>query len=133
MKYIYIVITIISLLILGVVGGCSSKSKTLDDVVTHFKNQGFEMGGKKELFYAMIGAEYGFWITLDGERIELYKFNFDNPETDEAKKYTKQIKDNNKIIMMGIEVNFTINGDFALNCDDHSKKQKIIEVFREFK
>ena len=67
-------ILFVTTLLTGCGGGTSSK--TIDDLITHFKDKGFE-GETKDMLFGLIGATDG--VAYSGENFSLEVYKFDDP------------------------------------------------------
>jgi hypothetical protein len=109
------------------------KEKSLSDVVTYFKSQGYQVGEVSTKAFQMLGAKDGFGITINGKPIELYQFDPNSTNAD-AQKNLKDAQTIGKVSMSGFSIPVISNGDFVLmHYSDHPDKDKIIETFKSFK
>jgi hypothetical protein len=111
----------------------TSKAVKLADVVEYFQQQGLSTGNIISKAFQMIGAEDGFGIIVEGEQVELYLFN---PNT--ADKETLSNLDDarriGKFSFSGFSVPVVMNGNIMLTrYDEHPHKDKIIQVFKNFR
>lgn len=105
---------------------------SLNDIVENFKTNGLEIGEKSEKIFALIGAKDGYSIQLNGEKVELYEYDPDSKE--DLTKTSLKTAEEGYIDMVGTKVNVILNGNIVLaGYDDHPDKDKIIELFKNYK
>ncbi|HLR04138.1 MAG TPA: hypothetical protein VK111_15440 [Virgibacillus sp.] len=104
-----------------------NEDETLDDIVQHFDDSGFDIGDKTEKFPEMIGASEGFGIEIDGEDIEFYEYKSDSDDLE-------NIQSNGEVEMEDFgSLPALANGNLVMiNHDEHSEENEIIEVFESF-
>mgnify|MGYP001177147432 FL=1 len=118
----------------------------LADVVAYFREQGLTVG-ENEVFKraAAIGAVDGFGIDVEGAQIELYMFDAEMApdetltqntlpqsleDTHRLEGFTWQILDDSPVTIFQV----VMNGNIMLTSfDEHPEKEKIIEVFKNFR
>ncbi|WP_326514764.1 hypothetical protein [Clostridium intestinale] len=104
----------------------------LDKLKQAFKDAGLQVGDNETLAFDMVGATSGYKYKLDGELIETYYYDSNNL-TEEGKKKVEQAK-NGSIDVSGFNVPVIYKDGLMLGrVNDHSKKDKILEVFNNFK
>ncbi|NRZ88229.1 hypothetical protein DFR97_004004 [Clostridium beijerinckii] len=97
-----------------------------------FVKAGFTVGDNKELAYSMLGATNGYKFDLNGSPIEIYYYDSKNLKEDDKKFYEQAKK--GKIDMSGINVPVVLKNDIMIvRADEHKDKDKILEVFNNFK
>ncbi len=109
------------------------KPVTLTDVVRYFKEQGLEVGEIVTKAFSMMGAVDGFGIYIEGEQIELYLFD---PETadDETLRNLQDAQSIGKFSAFGFSFPVVMNGDIMLTrYDEHTQKDRIIKIFKQFR
>lgn len=102
--------------------------KHLDDIVNYFKSKGFKVGPKENVMFAVVGAYNGFRISLNGTKIELYKYTTKN-------KYFDDAKNKGVIGLYKHKVPAAVNSNFMLVFYDKNSpnKDEIIQTFKDFK
>lgn len=104
----------------------------LDGLKQEFVKAGFTVGDNKELAYSMLGATNGYKFDLNGSPIEIYYYDSKNLKEDDKKFYEQAKK--GKIDMSGINVPVVFKNDLMIvRADEHKDKDKILEVFNNFK
>lgn len=104
----------------------------LDLIKQEFVKSGFEVGENQELFYQMIGATSGYKFDLNGEPVEIYFYDEKNL-SDEGKVYFEQAK-NGSVDISGFTIPVTLKNNLVIaRANDHKDKEKILEVFNNFK
>ena len=107
------------------------EQRTLEGLKNEFINEEFEVGDNEEIAYAMVNADKGMKFELDGELIEIYKYNIDDL-SDEAEETVEQAK-KGSIDMSGFNIPVKYNdGIMLVRYDDHSQEEKIIKVFNNY-
>ena len=104
----------------------------LETVVDYFKKQGLEVGEVTMKAFEMMGAVDGFGIDVEGEQIELYLFD---PETanEETLANLEDARSVGKFSMSGFSFSVIMNGNILLTrYGEHSEKDRILEVFKQF-
>lgn len=109
-----------------------AKANPLDNLKKAFADAGFKVGDNKELAFAMLGATNGYKFDLNSSPIEIYYFDSKNLKEDQ-KKFYEQARNGN-IDMGGINVPVKFKNDLMIvRADEHPDKDKILEVFNNFK
>ncbi len=110
----------------------TTNKDVLYSVVEYFKTKGITIGDKSDKIFALIGAKGGYSIQLNGEEVELYEYDPDS-KAELTIASLKTAKDG-YIDMVGTKINVTLNGNIVLaNYDNHPDKDKIVELFKNFK
>lgn len=111
----------------------SNTNESLGDLVEHFKSNGFETGEVIGKAYSMMGAVEGFGIMINGEQIEFYRFDIKTTD-EETKKNLETARTAGVYSMSGMSFSAIMNGNMMLvRYEDHPEKDKIIEVFKNYK
>jgi hypothetical protein len=116
--------------------GCGKETDTeekigLAIVIEKFEEK-FDVGDRKMKAFGMIGAEDGFGLIVEGEEIELYKFDPDSDD-EKTRENIKSAKTTGTMKMEGFSFPVIYNEsiDVALmRYDEHPKRDEIIEVFK---
>ena len=104
----------------------------LDKLKKSFADAGFKVGENKDLVYAMLGASNGYKFDVNGNLIEIYYYDSKNLK-EEQKKFYNQAKTGN-VDMGGYNVSVVFKNDLMIvRTDKHPDKDKILEVFNNFK
>lgn len=107
------------------------KSK-LDGLKEAYKEAGFTIGDNEQVAFEMLGAKSGYKFKVDNELIEIYEYDMNNL-TEDAKKYVEQAK-KGSITLSGFNVPVKFKDGLMLTRhNEHSKKDKIVEVFEKYK
>ncbi|MBA2912301.1 uncharacterized lipoprotein YehR (DUF1307 family) [Clostridium beijerinckii] len=110
----------------------NKNANPLDGLKQEFVKAGFTVGDNKELAYSMLGATNGYKFDLNGSPIEIYYYDSKNLKEDDKKFYEQAKK--GKIDMSGINVPVVLKNDIMIvRADEHKDKDKILEVFNNFK
>lgn len=100
----------------------------LDKFKEKLKSEGFEVGENEVIAYDMIGANNGYKFKVDGELVEIYEYDKNNLSEDGKVKV--QQAENGSIDFGGMNIPVKYNNYLVLvRMDEHSKADKIIEVF----
>ena len=107
-----------------------NNDKTIKDLVNYLKNSGLVVSSEEDFWYMLAGANDGKRLTIEGDTIEIYKYDTDVPK---QKEILDDIKKKGKIIAMDMSMPVVVNGTFVLYVtEEHPAKQKIIEIFNIF-
>lgn len=108
------------------------KKSKLDSIKDSYKKAGFEVGENETIAFQMVGANNGYKFKLDGELIEIYEYDSKNL-SEEGKKISEQAK-KGSISFSGFNSPVKFNdGLMIMRYGEHSKKDKVLEVFNNFK
>jgi uncharacterized lipoprotein YehR (DUF1307 family) len=104
----------------------------LDDLKKAFANAGLTVGENKQLAFSMLGATNGYKFDVNGSPIEIYYYDSKNLLEDQ-KKFYNQAK-TGSIGMGGLNIPVVFKNDLMIvKTDEHPDKDKILEVFNNFK
>lgn len=104
----------------------------LDDLKKSFADSGLNVGENKDLAYSMMGATNGYKFEINGKPIEIYYYDSKNLK-DDQKKFYNQAK-NGSVDIGGVNVSVVFKNDLVIvRVDKHPDKDKILEVFNNFK
>lgn len=114
----------------------TNESKVKEITISNFKDKleenGFVITDVSQKSANLIGAEEGFGYEINGEFIEIYKFNEESTE-DLSKNNIKSAKSDEKISMPtfnNMKFNVKYNkGLVLMNYEKHPNKDKILEIF----
>lgn len=110
----------------------TKSTNPLDDLKKAFVDAGLKVGDNKELAFAMLGASNGYKFDINGKPIEIYYYD-SKKLTDDQKKFYNQAK-NGSVDMSGFNLPVKFKNDIMLvRFDKHPNKDKILEVFNNFK
>ncbi|GAH29557.1 unnamed protein product [marine sediment metagenome] len=132
-KYFFVILFFILAMFLS---GCGKetemeKKSGLAIVIEKFEEK-FDVGDRKMKAFGMIGAEDGFGLIVEGEEIELYKFDPDSDD-EKTRENIKSAKTTGTMKMEGFSFPVIYNEsiDVALTrYDEHPKRDEIVEVFK---
>lgn len=114
----------------------TNESKVKEITISNFKDKleenGFVITDVSQKSANLIGAEEGFGYEINGEFIEIYKFNEESTE-DLSKNNIKSAKSDEKIRMPtfnNMKFNVKYNkGLVLMNYEKHPNKDKVLEIF----
>lgn len=110
----------------------TKSTNPLDDLKKAFVDAGLKVGDNKELAFAMLGASNGYKFDINGKPIEIYYYD-SKKLTKDQKKFYDQAK-NGSVDMSGFNLPVKFKNDIMLvRFDEHPNKDKILEVFNNFK
>lgn len=119
-------------LLLLVFSGCEKENntKTLVDLVEHFKASGIKIDSYAPCIYQIIRASDGLALTIDGSPVEIYKYD---KRINDQKEKIERIEKDGDIYILAVKFPVRINGSFILlNYKNHPKEAQIIEAFNSF-
>lgn len=111
--------------------GCGSgdeslQNHTIADIVNTFKEHQFEIGEVSEKAAGMLGAQDGYSVELDGDSIEIYKYNM----SDEGAKNILADAEKDGYISVFGKFTCKVRPPFLLiRHNVHPYGEKIVEVF----
>lgn len=105
--------------------------KTLKGLKQEFINAGFETSDNQVLVQEVPYADDGMMFELDGEFIEIYKFDLYNL-SNEANSVIKQAKEGSVYLSGLNKPAYYNNGIIILRFDVHSQEEKIVEIFNNY-
>lgn len=109
-----------------------SSEDALGKLVEYFKESGFTVGAKSNKMAALIGAKGGFGIELNGKQVEFYEYDLDS--TEELTVTSLRTAKDGYIDMLGMKIKVVLNGNLLLVVyDSHPDKDKIVELFKNYK
>ncbi|BDR80712.1 hypothetical protein N072000002_09680 [Clostridium tetani] len=96
-----------------------------------YEEVGFKVSENEPVAFQMVGASNGYKFKVDDELIEIYEYDMKNLNED-GKKYVEQAK-KGQISILGFNVPVKLKNNLMLiRYDEHSKKDKILEVFNNY-
>lgn len=108
------------------------KKEPLEALKDEFKKGGLAIGENQTVAFEMVGATAGQKFKINDELIEIYYYD-ESKLTEEGKKLFEQAKTGN-ISISGINISVIYKNNFVLaRADNHKNKEKILEVFNNFK
>lgn len=108
------------------------KKNKLDSLKESFEKAGFKVGENQIIAFELINATNGYKFTLNDELIEIYQY--DKDKLTEAGKKTVEEAKNGSISMDGFTIPVKYNdGILITRHNEHKDKDKILEVFNNFK
>jgi ribosomal protein S19 len=107
-------------------------STRLSGLKQRFKDAGFTVGNSESVAYEMLGAKDGVKFNLDNELIEIYEYDMANLSEDIKILIEQAKKGNVNLFGFNIPVKFN-DGLILVRYDEHSKANKIVEVFNNYK
>lgn len=131
-KIISVVLIVAFVILLAACGQVDTPKYALADIIENFKTNGLTIGEKSDKIFQLIGAKDGYAIEINGEKVELYEFDPDS-KAEITKTNLKTAKEG-YMDMVGSKANVILNGNIALiGYDDHPDKDKIVEIFKNYK
>ena len=130
-KFKILSIFFFSFLLVVLFNSCNkdNSSKSIDDLIQYF-SKNFQVSSKSEKLYQMIGAIDGCGIKINGNSVEIYKFDINDKG---SKNILKNIESTNTFTVLGMTFPAIVNGSFVLSSyNNHPDKDKIIESFSNF-
>ena len=107
-----------------------NNSKTIEDLIIHFKNKGLNITAIYPMRKDIIGADSAVSLKVDKREIGIYKFDKFNTR---QKKRLELVEKNKFLYIIGIKYPAFINGSFVMiQAESHPQKKKIIEIFNDF-
>ena len=110
----------------------NSKQVSIEDFKMALQNKNIIITEETKKSATMIGAEEGYGYEINGQSIEIYKFD-EKSNIELTKNNIKSAKENGIVTMPDFN-NMTFNvkynkGLVLLNYEQHSNKEEILEVF----
>lgn len=108
-----------------------NEKRTLEGLKDNFTKNGLKVGDDQVLVYRMPYAYDGLLFEVNGQSIEIYKYNLEKPYPD-SKPFIEQAEaglvyiNDKKII-----VNHN-DGIITMNHDNHKDKNKIMQIFNNY-
>ena len=139
-----IILTIILILSILLLTGCSKeenvetsskvslKQLSIEDFKNAIKKSGITITNETNKLATMIGAEEGYGYEINGQSIEIYKFD-EKSDNELTKNNIKSAKEKGIVVMpdfnnMTISVKYN-KGLILANYEQHPDKEKILEAF----
>ena len=110
----------------------TKKENTIEKFKEELVNNGIKINEETQKSASLIGAKEGYAFEINGQAIEVYEF--DEKSTEELTKDNIKSAKNSGTISMPTFNNMTLNvkynnGLCLVNYENHSDKEKIIEIF----
>jgi hypothetical protein len=108
-----------------------NNDKTINDLITFFKLNGFEITKiEKEDSYTTYGASDGYSFFINGSSVVIYKYDI----TEKGQKtILDKVEKDGLLTAFGMSFPVQTNGCFVIHdYQEHPEKKKILEVFHKF-